>query len=96
MALKNKLGITDSAALAKEEERISKQRAIELFESGRLDMLQPGTYATLAERLRPEAGDEPLWQREQLLSWKTKLSLRLGDVSGFRAGAYRKNAAAHL
>ena len=49
MALKNKLGITDSAALAKEEERISKQRAIELFESGRLDMLQPGTYATLAE-----------------------------------------------
>ena len=49
MALKNKLGITDSAALAKEEERISKQRAIALFESGHLDMLQPGTYATLAE-----------------------------------------------
>ena len=49
MALKNKLGISDSAALAKEEERISKQRAVELFESGRLDKLQPGTYAALAE-----------------------------------------------
>lgn len=49
MALVNKLGITDAAALAKEEERISKQRAVELFESGRLDMLQPGAYATLAE-----------------------------------------------
>ena len=49
MALKNKLGITDSAALAREEERISKRRAVELFESGRLDTLQPGTFAALAE-----------------------------------------------
>lgn len=49
MALKNKLGIADSAALAREEERISKHRAVELFESGRLDKLQPGTYAALAE-----------------------------------------------
>ena len=33
MALQNKLGITDSAELAREEERISKKKAAELFES---------------------------------------------------------------
>lgn len=47
--LKNKLGITDAAELAREEERISKKRAAELFESGYLDGLQAGTYRTLAE-----------------------------------------------
>ena len=46
-ALKNKLGITDSTELAKEEERISKRRAVELFESGLLDTLRPGSYSTL-------------------------------------------------
>lgn len=49
MALENKLGITDSAELARVEEQISKRRAIELFESGRLDSLPAGTFATLAE-----------------------------------------------
>ena len=46
-ALNNKLGITDSTELAKEEERISKRRAVELFESGLLDTLRPGSYSTL-------------------------------------------------
>ena len=46
-ALNNKLGITDSTELAKEEERISKRRAAELFESGLLDTLRPGSYSTL-------------------------------------------------
>lgn len=48
MALENKLGITDSAQLAREEEKISKAKAKELFESGILDSLYPGTYVTLA------------------------------------------------
>ena len=48
MALENKLGITDSAQLAREEEKISKAKAKELFESGFLDSLHPGTYVTLA------------------------------------------------
>ena len=48
MALDNKLGITDSAELAREEERISKKRAIELFESGMLNALQPGTFSALS------------------------------------------------
>ena len=49
MVLQNKLGITDSAELAREEERISKKKAAELFESGYLDGLKAGTYSTLAE-----------------------------------------------
>lgn len=48
MALENKLGITDSAQLVREEEKISKAKAKELFESGILDSLHPGTYVTLA------------------------------------------------
>ena len=47
MALANKLGITSSAELAREEERISKRKAVELFESGTLDKLEPGKFTAL-------------------------------------------------
>lgn len=46
--LENKLGITDSTKLARAEEKISKQKAIEMFETGFLEKLQPGTYESLA------------------------------------------------
>ena len=46
-ALKNKLGIIDSTELAREEERISKKKAAEMFESGMLDTVKPGSYAAL-------------------------------------------------
>ena len=49
MTLQNKLGITDSVELAKAEEKISKKRAIELFESGYLNNLEAGTFKLLAE-----------------------------------------------
>ena len=49
MNLENKLGITDSVELAKAEEKISKKRAIELFESGYLDSLEAGTFNSLEE-----------------------------------------------
>ena len=49
MALENKLGITDSAELAREEERISKTRAIELFETDFLSSLTPGTFDALSK-----------------------------------------------
>ncbi|MST89268.1 cell filamentation protein Fic [Sharpea azabuensis] len=49
MTLNNKLGITDSVELAKVEERISKRKAVELFESGILDGLEPGTFQSLVE-----------------------------------------------
>ena len=47
MALENRLGITDSAELARTEEKISKQKALKLFEIGILDTLTPGTSETL-------------------------------------------------
>ena len=49
MALENKLGITDSPELAREEERISKTRAIELFETKFLSTLTPGTFDALSK-----------------------------------------------
>lgn len=49
MALENKLGIINSAELAREEERISKKKALELFETGVLDHLEAGTFAALSE-----------------------------------------------
>ena len=47
MALENKLGITDSAQLAREEERISKKKAAGLFENGILDTLKAGSFDAL-------------------------------------------------
>ena len=47
MALENKLGITSSPELAEAEERISKKKAIELFENGTLDELEAGKFASL-------------------------------------------------
>lgn len=48
MALENKLNITDSAELAREEERISKRKAVELFDSKLIDTFEVGTFAGLA------------------------------------------------
>lgn len=47
MALDNKLGLTNSIELAHEEERLSKLRAVELWESGRLGNMKAGTIETL-------------------------------------------------
>ena len=47
MALDNKLGITSSPQLAEAEERISKKKAVELFENGLLNTLEAGTTASL-------------------------------------------------
>lgn len=49
MALENKLGIKSSAELAREEERISKKKAVELFENGMLEKLEAGKVQTLCE-----------------------------------------------
>ena len=49
MALENRLGITDSAELARMEEKISKTKAMQLFESGMLDALNAGTFRALSE-----------------------------------------------
>lgn len=49
MSIENRLGLTDSAELAREEERISKRRALELYENGILDTFEIGTFAGLAK-----------------------------------------------
>ena len=50
MALENKLGLTSSADLAREEERISKKKAAELFERGILDNLPVGSRTDYMHR----------------------------------------------
>ena len=47
--LESKLGITDSAELARIEEKISKQKAVEMFENGYLESLEAGTFESLAK-----------------------------------------------
>ena len=49
MILENKLGIEDSLELAREEERITKIKALELFEMGKLNSFEIGTFAGLAQ-----------------------------------------------
>ena len=58
--IENKLGITESSELAREEERISKRAALEMYDSGFLDGLQAGSFAALSaihERLFCEIYD---------------------------------------
>ena len=47
MALENKLNITDSAELARTEEKISKKKAVELYDKGLLDGLDAGSFSSL-------------------------------------------------
>lgn len=49
MVLKNKLGLTNSAELAKQEELLTKKRAKELFESGTINNLEIGTFKGLSD-----------------------------------------------
>lgn len=49
MALKNKFNIADSSELARVEEKISKTKALELFETGLLDTFEVGTFKGLAQ-----------------------------------------------
>ncbi len=48
MILKNKLNITDQIELAKAEEKISKHKAKQLFDSGDINKVEVGTFAGLA------------------------------------------------
>lgn len=49
MVLNNKLGIEDPIELSKSEEKITKIKALKLFETGKLDSLEVGTFAGLAQ-----------------------------------------------
>ena len=47
--LKNKLGIDNQLELAKEEERITKIKAIELFKTKKLETFEVGTFKSLSQ-----------------------------------------------
>ena len=57
MTLENKLDITDATELARMEEKISKKKAVELFENGYLDNYEVGTFQMLAAIHRYLFGD---------------------------------------
>lgn len=48
MVLKNKLNINSSSELERAEEKISKEKAISLFEDGKIDSFEVGTFKGLA------------------------------------------------
>jgi len=49
LIIENKLGLTDSSELARAEEKLSKKKAIEMYESGKLESLPAGTFFSLSE-----------------------------------------------
>ena len=49
MVLENKLGLTNSADLARVEEKISKLKAIQMFEDGFLNNIEAGTFESLSK-----------------------------------------------
>ena|SRR5690625_3116530 len=57
MMLENKLAITNAAELARVEERVSKKKALEMFETHFLDSLEVGTYQALSNIHHYLSGD---------------------------------------
>lgn len=49
MTLENKLGLTSSVELAHEEERLTKRRALELYDKGLLSIFEVGTFSGLSK-----------------------------------------------
>ena len=98
MALENKLGLTSSADLAREEERLSKKKAVELFENGMLDTLPAGKFTTLQaihKYLFEDIYDFAGKLRTVNLA-KGQFPLCAADVSGNSTGQHRQDAPAHL
>ncbi len=90
MVLENKLVLTDSAELVREEERISKKKALALFEIGMLDALEPGTFEAL-KVIRKYLYDEIYEFAGQLRtsqSFKGELSICTSNVFGVFACKY--------
>ena len=49
MILENKLGLTNQVELAKAEEKLSKQKAKELYDSGKINEIEVGTFKGLSD-----------------------------------------------
>ena len=74
MALENKLGLTDSAELAREEEKLSKKKAALLFESGLLDSVPSGTFAAL-KAIHKYLFEEIIYTRQLSTAASTKTAV---------------------
>ena len=90
MILQNKLGLTSEAELARAEEKLSKTRALELYDTGLLDTFEVGTFKGLAAihkclRVR--------WTDADSEHCKRKFPLCTGDVSASGTGKHRRDAA---
>ena len=72
--LENKLGINNSTDLAREEERISKIKAMRIFEENMLDNLEPGKFSTLQTIHRILFEDIYLPERLETLIWQKEIS----------------------
>ena len=66
MVLENKLGITESSELARVEEKISKKKAVELFETKLLDSLPAGKFESLS-KIHKFLFDEILREKSEIL-----------------------------
>ena len=98
MALENKLGITESSELARMEEKLSKQRALELFETGALDRLEAGTFAALASIHRALFSDiyDFAGEKRTVNIAKGNFRFCFCHVSGCRFAEYRADATVYL
>lgn len=92
MTLENKLGITEEAELAREEERLSKACALELFEAGVLDALEPGTFASLSRIHAHLFGDVYPFAGEVRIENIAKGSFRFAPVSYLEASLHHVEA----
>ena len=84
MALDNKLGISDARELAHEEERLTKKRALELYDNKILDTFEIGTYAGAAEasfRLPERTHYQELSHRHDHHHKKNRNTHSQGDVN---------------
>ena len=90
MVLENKLGITEAVELARQEEKISKKKALELFEFGILDSLKAGKFESLAKIHKYLFGDIYTFAGEIRSVNLAKSSFRFAPVM------YLKQALEHI
>ena len=69
MALENKLGLTSSADLAREEERISKKNAAELFEKGVLDATNDNEEISVGNERKYSIQVNEVIKKDFIVTW---------------------------
>lgn len=94
MILQNKLGLTSEAELARAEEKLSKTRALELYDTGLLDTFEVGTFKGLAAIHKCLFGDVYEFAGQmRTVNIAKEIPLCTGDVSASGTGKHRRYAA---